>query len=66
MVMGGPSIKPPPAPPQPVDAFDTSVRDAGLTARRKQLAMQGRMSMFLTGPKGVAPAASTSKSLLGG
>jgi hypothetical protein len=64
--MGSPDIPEPKASPAAPDAFDSSVRNASLDARARRLAQQGRMSMFLTGPKGLPSPISPAKSVLGG
>ncbi len=64
--MGTPDIPEPKPSPAAPDAFDQGARDAQLSARARRLAQQGRMSMFLTGPKGIPSPASTTKSVLGG
>lgn len=64
--MGSPDIPEPKPSPAAPDAFDKSVRDATLESRQRRLAQQGRMSMFLTGPKGLPSPISPAKSVLGG
>lgn len=64
MCMSTPSVPAPPPPPQAVKQPDVAVAVDGMKRNRNSAAMGG--GSLLTGPSGIATAATAKTSLLGG